>query len=171
MPTIWGVNFGHEVWWVACLKPWKNRATNHGKALPSKLAEKFASNFPKSRQAKIKIHPKSALQNLLNKLSPQPQRNGRYGALGRSFKKTPFSQASVSLVPTLYRLQGGVSRQHQCDLMQLAWLQLSETFDFGGVAHESAVSLHVIWIQVHKASARKSCQHEARRPQCNTFQT
>ena len=63
MPTILGVNLGRELVGGG-LKPWKNKAEIRGKKSPSEFAEKFAGNVPKIRQAQIKNHPTSTLQNL-----------------------------------------------------------------------------------------------------------
>ena len=53
MPTSWGVNFGG-----VGPETWKTRPNNsRGKFSPSKLREKFAGNFPKIRQAKLKKSP------------------------------------------------------------------------------------------------------------------
>ena len=40
----------------------------------------------------------------------------------------------------------GMSRQQQCDLMQLSCLQFSNIFDFNEPMHERTTSLHMIWI-------------------------
>ena len=71
MPTCLGVNFGREVFGGPEALEKQGRKIR-GKNSPSKFAEKFAGNFPEFRRAKIKIYPKSALQNLgLKSLRPR----------------------------------------------------------------------------------------------------
>ena len=60
---FWAWNLGVNFMW----RP--EALENQGRKIltkysPSKFAEEIAGNFPKTRQAKIKVHPKSALQNL-----------------------------------------------------------------------------------------------------------
>ena len=49
------------------------------------------------------------------------------------------------LADNLQSLQGHVSRQHQGELMQFAWLKLPDVFslDFGEATHECAVCHHL----------------------------
>ena len=63
MPTSLGVNFGRE--FFGAPETLEKQGRNiHYQNSPSKFAEKFAGNFPTIRRTKLKIHPKSALQNL-----------------------------------------------------------------------------------------------------------
>ena len=39
--------------------------------------------------------------------------------------------------------RGSVSRQHQGELMQLAWLQSTDVFDFVEAKHEGAIRHHL----------------------------
>ena len=58
MPTILGVNFGREFFFGGGAETLEKQGrTICGKKLQSKLAEKFAGNFPKFRQAKIVNSP------------------------------------------------------------------------------------------------------------------
>ena len=87
---------------------------------------------------------RAVLQGAVTIAAGNRRETGDSGALSRRLMQTLFSQACTCLIPTLCGLRAGVSRQHQCDLMQLASLQLHEIFDFGGAPHERTVSLHVI---------------------------
>ena len=64
-------------------------------------------------------------------------------------------QDSVSLQKSnhanlLLCLRGSMSRQHQCELMQSAWLQLADVFNLVEATHECAVCRHLsgpLWWQ------------------------
>ena len=65
------------------------------------------------------------------------------GGCGLLQQSKPEMLRLWKLADCLLCLQGSVSRQHQGELMQFAWLQFSHVFDLVEAKHEGAVCSHL----------------------------